>query len=41
MKIAILAGDGIGPEIVAQAVKILRALGPRGFNAELQKAPIG
>lgn len=41
MKIAILAGDGIGPEIVAQAVKILRALGPRGFNAELQEAPIG
>ncbi len=41
MKIAILAGDGIGPEIVAQAVKILRALGPRGFNAGLQEAPIG
>ena len=26
MKIAVLAGDGIGPEIVAQAVKVLRAL---------------
>jgi len=27
MKIAVLAGDGIGPEIVAEAVKALRALG--------------
>jgi len=26
MKIAILPGDGIGPEIVAQAVKVLHAL---------------
>ena len=24
MKIAVLAGDGIGPEIVAQAVKVLQ-----------------
>jgi 3-isopropylmalate dehydrogenase len=27
MKIAILPGDGIGPEITAQAVKVLNALG--------------
>ncbi len=27
MKIAVLAGDGIGPEIVAQAVKVLHKLG--------------
>ena len=27
MKIAVLPGDGIGPEIVAQAVKVLNALG--------------
>ena len=26
MKIAVLPGDGIGPEIVAQAVKVLKAL---------------
>jgi hypothetical protein len=27
MKIAILPGDGIGPEIMAQAVKVLNVLG--------------
>ena len=27
MKIAVLPGDGIGPEIVAEAVKVLGALG--------------
>ena len=26
-KIAVLPGDGIGPEIVDQAVKVLKALG--------------
>ncbi|MFZ5941162.1 MAG: 3-isopropylmalate dehydrogenase [Bacteroidota bacterium] len=30
-KIAVLAGDGIGPEIVAQAVKVLKAVGKK-FN---------
>jgi len=29
MKIAVLPGDGIGKEIVAEAVKVLRALGER------------
>jgi len=29
MKIAVLPGDGIGPEIVAEAVKVLNALGPQ------------
>ena len=29
MKIAVLPGDGIGTEIVAEAVKVLRALGER------------
>jgi len=37
-KIAILPGDGIGPEIVAQAVKVLKALGQ---NFELEEAPVG
>ncbi|KAB2874902.1 MAG: 3-isopropylmalate dehydrogenase [Ideonella sp.] len=38
MKIAVLPGDGIGPEIVAQAVRVLRAL---ELNAELEEAPVG
>jgi 3-isopropylmalate dehydrogenase len=38
MKIAVLPGDGIGPEIVAQAVKVLKAL---GIGLELEQAPIG
>ena len=38
MKIAVLPGDGIGPEIVAEAVKVLKALGPR---FDLEEAPVG
>jgi 3-isopropylmalate dehydrogenase len=38
MKIAILAGDGIGPEIIAQAVKVLQAL---RLPIELASAPVG
>ena len=38
MKIAVLPGDGIGPEIVAQAVKVLKALGE---SFELEFAPVG
>ena len=41
MKIAILPGDGIGTEIVAQAVKVLRALESRGLRFELEQAPVG
>ena len=41
MKIAVLAGDGIGPEIVAQAVKVLGALGREGLGVELEQAPFG
>ena len=42
MKIAVLPGDGIGPEITAQAVKVLKALAARnGLVFELQVAPIG
>jgi 3-isopropylmalate dehydrogenase len=41
MKIAILPGDGIGPEIVAQAVKVLDALRRDGMNIETEFAPIG
>ena len=38
MKIAVLPGDGIGPEIVAEAVKVLKALVPQFI---LEEAPVG
>jgi 3-isopropylmalate dehydrogenase len=41
MKIAVLAGDGIGPEIVAQATKVLNALRSDGLKLELEEAPFG
>ncbi|HET7597900.1 MAG TPA: 3-isopropylmalate dehydrogenase, partial [Burkholderiales bacterium] len=41
MKVAVLAGDGIGPEIVAQALKVLRALARDGLKLELEEAPFG
>jgi len=36
--IAVLPGDGIGPEIVEQAVRVLRAL---GLSLEIGEAPVG
>ena len=40
--IAILPGDGIGPEIVAEAVKVLDCLREDfGLDAELESAPVG
>mgnify|MGYP006189293703 CR=1 FL=1 len=41
MKIAILAGDGIGPEIVAQAVRVLQALRSDGLKFELEPGLLG
>ena len=41
MKIAVLPGDGIGPEVTAQAVKVLRALARDGLALEMEEAPIG
>ena len=38
MKIAVLPGDGIGTEIVAQAVKVLNVL---GLKFEMETAPVG
>jgi 3-isopropylmalate dehydrogenase len=38
VKIAIMAGDGIGPEVVRQAVKVLRVVAPQ---AETEEAAIG
>jgi len=40
-KILILPGDGIGPEIVAQAVKVLEKLQGQGLDIELDEAPVG
>lgn len=37
-KIAVLPGDGIGPEITKQAVRVLQAL---NLNLEFQHAPVG
>jgi 3-isopropylmalate dehydrogenase len=41
MKIAILSGDGIGPEIVAQAVRVLEALRSDGIKLELEHGLLG
>jgi 3-isopropylmalate dehydrogenase len=41
MKIAVLPGDGIGPEIVAQAVKVMNALRGDGLPIEMEYAHIG
>ena len=38
MKIAILPGDGIGTEIVAEAVKVLKVL---DLQFEMQEAKVG
>jgi 3-isopropylmalate dehydrogenase len=38
MKVAVLPGDGIGKEIVAQALKVLRRL---GLALEFEEAPVG
>ncbi len=38
MKIAVLPGDGIGPEIVTEAVNVLNALGE---SFEMETAPVG
>ena len=41
-KIAVLPGDGIGKEIVIEAVKVLEALKARfGLKIEMEQAPIG
>lgn len=41
-KIAILPGDGIGPEVVSEAVKLLERLRRDfGLNVELESAPVG
>jgi 3-isopropylmalate dehydrogenase len=38
VKVAVLAGDGIGPEIVAEALKVLRKL---DLRLDFEEAPVG
>lgn len=41
-KIAALAGDGIGPEVMREAIKVLRAAAKKfGFGVEITEAPVG
>ena len=40
--IAVLPGDGIGPEVVGQAVLVLQAVASRfGHQFEMVEAPVG
>jgi len=42
LKIAVLAGDGIGPEVMAEAVKVLRVIAKQDdFTLEFVEAPVG
>ncbi len=41
MKIAVLPGDGIGPEIVAQAVRVIEVLRGDGLNFEMEPGLMG
>ena len=38
MKLAVLAGDGIGPEVIGVALDVLRAAQPRGEELFIQLA---
>ncbi|MBV9999698.1 MAG: 3-isopropylmalate dehydrogenase [Verrucomicrobia bacterium] len=42
LKIAVLAGDGIGPEVMAEAVKVLQAAAAQdGFTLDLREGVVG
>ena len=41
MKIALMAGDGIGPEIMREAVRVLDVLRGEGLKIETEEALIG
>jgi 3-isopropylmalate dehydrogenase len=41
MKIAVLPGDGVGPEVIAEALKVLGAFRREGLKLELEQAPVG
>jgi 3-isopropylmalate dehydrogenase len=41
-KVAALAGDGIGPEVMREAIKVLRATEKKfGFTVQITEAPVG
>ena len=40
-KLAILKGDGIGPEIVREAVRVLDKLIEQGLDVSYEYAPLG
>src|SRR5580700_11553056 len=42
LKIAALAGDGIGPEVMREAFKVLRVVGKKfSLSLEITEAPVG
>lgn len=41
IKLAILAGDGIGPEIIHQSLRVIDLLGRQGLSIETESAPVG
>jgi 3-isopropylmalate dehydrogenase len=41
MKIAVLPGDGVGPEVIAEALKVLDTLRREGLRLEVEQAPVG
>ncbi len=40
-RVAVIAGDGIGPEVIAQALRVLTALQARGVDVEVWELPLG
>lgn len=40
-RIAALPGEGVGPEVMAQALKVLQALAPLGFLAQVEEGAVG
>jgi isocitrate/isopropylmalate dehydrogenase len=38
-RVAVIAGDGIGPEVTAEALKVLRAERDRGRHSALSQRP--
>jgi 3-isopropylmalate dehydrogenase len=41
MKVAVLPGDGIGPEIINEAIRVMTCLKKKGLALEWEEAPIG
>ena len=42
LKIAVLPGDGVGPEVTREAVRVLRAVSDvNGYDFEFREYPIG